>query len=64
MTFLKYNVTDKVKKEITKELKSMQSTLDKELGAIDVKSKIEDAWKKLQEPLPLDSYGQLYLNPK
>ena len=25
---------------------------------------IEDAWKKLQEPLPLDSYGQLYLNPK
>ena len=64
VTFLKYNVTDKVKKEITKELKSMQSTLDKELGAIDVKSKIEDAWKKLQEPLPLDSYGQLYLNPK
>ena len=64
VTFLKYNVTDKVQKEITKELKDMQSKLDKELGAIDVKSKIEDAWKKLQEPLPIDMYGQLYLNPK
>ena len=63
VTFINYDVTDKVQKEITKELKSMKSKLDKELGALNVRSKIEEAWRKLQEPLPIDAYGNLFLNP-
>ncbi len=63
LTFLNYDVTERVEKEIEKELKSMQSKMDEDIESIEVKSKIEKAWKELQQSIPISPYGFLQLNP-
>mgnify|MGYP002025891422 FL=1 len=63
LTFLNYDVTERVEKEIEKELKVMQAKMDEDIASIEVKSKIENAWKELQKSIPIEPYGFLQLNP-
>jgi len=63
ITFLNYDVTDRVQTEIEKELKTLQKSIDKDIEATDIRSKIQDAWKELQKPISLGSYGILQINP-
>ena len=63
ITFFNYDVTDRVQAEIEKELKTLQKGIDKDLAATDTRSKIEAAWKDLQKPIGLDSYGFFQINP-
>ena len=63
LTFLNYDVTERVEKEIEKELKTMQAKMDDDIESLEVKSEIEKAWKELQQSIPIAPYGFLQLNP-
>ena len=64
ITFMKFDVTEKVKKEIQNELKSMAKKIDRQISEIDLKSKMDSAWSILSQPLSIDQYGFLYINPQ
>ena len=36
----------------------------KQIESVDIRSSMIDVWNELQEPLPIESYGFLYLQPK
>ena len=63
LTFLNFDVTERVQKEIEKELKTMQAKMDDDIEAIEITSTIEKAWKELQQSIPIAQYGFLQLNP-
>ena len=63
LTFLNYDVTERVEKEIEKELKTMQTKMDEDIESFEVKSTIEKAWKELQQSIPIAPYGFFQLNP-
>ncbi len=64
ITVFKYDVTDKLKKEVKKELEKIEKDIDKEIESIDLKSQLSNAWTELNKPIPIDKFGFLYLNPK
>lgn len=64
VTVFKYDVTDKLKKEVKKELQKLEKDIDKQIESINVKSILNDTWKELNKPISIDKYGFLYLNPK
>lgn len=59
----KYDATSMLKKEVTKVLVGLEKDIDKQIGAVNIKSEAEKAWKILAEPIPLGSYGFLNANP-
>jgi hypothetical protein len=63
ITLVNYDITSTLDKEIRKEMKSIQSEIDKEISKIDIKSTCVYAWKELQEIIPIESYGYLNLAP-
>ena len=64
ITFVNYDVTGKVKKEITTELKAMEKSIDEQISQIDLKPKIDSLWRELRKPVEIESYGFLNLNPR
>ncbi len=64
ITFINYDVTDKVKKEFQNELEIMAQKIDHKISDIDLKSKLDSIWSALSEPVSIDSYGFLHTNPK
>ena len=64
ITFMKFDVTEKVKKEIQNELKSMAEQIDQQISEIELKSKLDSAWSVLSQPLLIDTYGFLHINPQ
>jgi len=64
ITFINYDVTNKVKEEIQKELQAMEEEIDKEISQIDLKRKVDSLWRELCKPLKIASYGFLNINPK
>ncbi len=63
ITVFKYDATSLLRKEVTKVLKDLEDDIDKQIGAIDIRSSIEDAWKSLSAPLSMNGYGYLLLTP-
>ena len=63
ITLVNYDITKLLDKEIRKEAKSMETEIDKEVNAIDIKSSCVSAWKELQKDIPIGSYGFLQLSP-
>jgi hypothetical protein len=64
ITVFKYDVTDKLKKEVKKELEKLEKDIDKQIESINVKTQLSDVWRELNQPIPIDKFGFLYLNPK
>jgi len=63
ITLVNYDITSTLDKEIRKEMKTIQSEIDKEISKIDIKATCVNAWKELQEIIPIESYGYLKLAP-
>jgi hypothetical protein len=63
MTIANIDVTSDVEKEIKKQLVGLQSEIDKQFKAIDIKSSAKEAWDLLQDPNLVPGYGYLNLNP-
>ena len=64
ITVFKFNVTDKLKNEVKKELEKLEEDIDKKIESINIKPLLNDAWKELNTPISIDKYGFLYLSPK
>jgi hypothetical protein len=64
ITVFKYDVTSKLKSEVKKELEKLEKDIDKQIESIDIKSQLSDVWKELNQPISIDKYGFVYLNPK
>jgi hypothetical protein len=63
ITLFKYDATSEVEKQVKGELKQLEEDIDKQIEAIDIRSDLKLTWKELQEPIVIDGYGFLYLNP-
>lgn len=59
----KYDATSMLKKEVTKVLVGLEKDIDKQIGAVNIRSEADKAWKILAEPIPLGNYGFLNANP-
>lgn len=64
ITVFKYDATSEVKKQVKKQLEKLEDEIDSKIQGIDIKSALNDAWKQMQQPIPLSSYGFMYLSPK
>ena len=63
ISLFKYDATSEVKKQVKEELKLLEQEIDKQIEAIDIRSDLKSTWKELQEPIAIEGYGFLYLNP-
>lgn len=63
ITLVNYDITSILDKEIRKEAKSIEAEIDKQISGIDIKSTCTEAWKQLQNEIPIGSYGYLNLAP-
>jgi hypothetical protein len=59
-----YDATSELEKELKTALKEVEKDIDKEISAISLKPEINEAWKILAEPMDLEGYGFLELNPQ
>lgn len=64
VTFLNYNATDDLLEEVTTVLEDLESDIDKSIAEIDLRPMMQDVWNAMNEPMNLEGYGFLYLNPK
>lgn len=62
-TFLKYDASKLIEKEITKALKGSLSDIDREIQKVNFKAQIEQLWSTAQKPISIPYLGFLYLNP-
>lgn len=63
ISLFKYDATKTLKQEVTKALKGLESTIDKEIGKVELKKQAEEAWKLLSNPIQLGKYGYLNAHP-
>lgn len=64
ITVFNYDATSEVKKQVKGQLLALEKEIDKQIESVDIRSSIIDVWKELQQPIPIESYGFLYLQPK
>jgi hypothetical protein len=64
ITVFNYDATSEIKKQVSGELKALEKEIDKQIESVDIRSSMIDVWKELQQPIPIESYGFLYLQPK
>lgn len=64
VTVFNYNATERLEKEVTTALKSVEKDIDKAISSVDLRPTISQTWQALTAPLDLQGYGYLFLNPK
>lgn len=62
-TIANIDVTDRVEEEVSQQLITLGKEIDEQIEAVDVKSFAKDAWKTLSEPIEIEKFGKLWLNP-
>jgi hypothetical protein len=63
ITLVNYDITSILDKEIRKEVKSIETEIDKQISIIDIKSTCAIAWQQLQNDIPIGNYGYLNFSP-
>ncbi len=64
LTFLNYDASKIIEKEISAALKEMEADIDSSIAAVDLKTPIEEVWKALQTVFPVEGMGYLNLRPQ
>lgn len=64
VTFMNYDATDDLLKEVKTTLKELEKDIDQSISEIDLQPVMQDVWNAMHEPMNLEGYGFLYLNPK
>jgi hypothetical protein len=62
-TIANIDVTDRLEEEVSQQLITLGKEIDGQIEAVDVKSFAKDAWKTLSEPIKIEKFGKLWLNP-
>ena len=63
ITVFNYNATKTLEEEIEIALKDLEKDIDDEIGAADIKTEMITTWKLLSEPIYLEGYGFLDIQP-
>ena len=63
-TFLKYDASALIEKEISKALKEVETKMDEEIRKVDLRPMVEKAWNELSKPIFIDNFGYLHLQPQ
>jgi len=63
ITVFNYNATKTLEEEIEIALKDLEKDIDDEIGAADIKPEMITTWKLLSEPIDLEGYGFLDIQP-
>ncbi len=63
VTVFKINVTERVTDAATKILESKRTFVDQRVAALDIRSRFENWWHLLQQPIPLTDSVWLVINP-
>ena len=64
ITVFKYDATSEIKKEFRKSLNEMAIEVDSQIEETNLKKDVQILWDKISGPIPLGSFGYLYINPK
>lgn len=64
ITVFKYDATEKLRKEVTGVLKDLEKDIDKSISEMDIRSEISEVWKLISEPMAINGYGFLTIQPK
>jgi hypothetical protein len=64
VSFFSFDVTGQLKKQLTPVLTDLENDIDKEIRALNVKPQLQELWKMACNPIPIDKYGYLNINPK
>ncbi len=64
LSFINYDASKIIEKEISAELKEMEGDIDAQIGAVDIKSPIAEVWEALQTSIFIEGYGYLNLRPQ
>lgn len=63
VTFIKYNVTDKVIAATREVLEKQRPMIDRKIASINIRPRFENWWQLLQRPIPLTDSVWLVINP-
>ena len=63
ITFIKYDATATIEKEVKTSLVQLEKEIDKQLASTPMRSTMKDVWKSLQDPILVAPYGYFYLRP-
>lgn len=63
ITFVGYDITQTVEKEVRKELVKLEGTIDENIQKVALKPLLMDAWMALQNPISIQDFGFLNLYP-
>jgi hypothetical protein len=58
MTFLNLDQTNKIKKRLSEKLLQAAAVIDKRIGRLNLRSRVEAAWNQLQKPIVVDPAGK------
>lgn len=64
VTAFQFDATSTIEEEVSKALRSVEKDIDKEISSIDLRPEMELTWKAIEEPIDLEGYGYMFLNPK
>jgi hypothetical protein len=64
LTFLKYDASQLIEKEMTAYLQTMEKEIDGQIRKVDLKTPINQAWAAMQEAMKIPNLGYLYFQPK
>lgn len=63
VTFIKYDATSLLEKEMKKALLDVTKDLDKKIEEFPLEKEAQSIWKQMNEPIEIKELGYLYLNP-
>lgn len=63
VTLFRFDATGTLEKEVKKALKSVEKDIDEAIEEIDLRPDMELTWKAIEEPIDLEGYGYMFLNP-
>jgi len=63
VTMFYYDASSTLEKEVKKAMKSVSKDIDKEIAKVDLGPEMQSTWSALEEPIDLDGYGYMFLNP-
>ncbi len=63
VTMFYYDASSTLEKEVKKAMKSVSKDIDKEIAKVDLGPDMKSTWSALEEPIDLDGYGYMFLNP-
>jgi hypothetical protein len=64
VSFFSFDVSSQLKKQLKPVLSDLEKVIDTQIEALNIKPQLNDLWEMACEPIPIEKYGYLNINPK